>query len=94
MAVAAVNAVGFTSKGIVAGSTAAAMMSANAVAAGGAISSGGLVATLQSFGALGAVSGTAATLVTFSGLAIGVGVGVGAVAGGRAIYRRMNNSRV
>uniref|UniRef100_A0A8B9GL69 Uncharacterized protein n=1 Tax=Astyanax mexicanus TaxID=7994 RepID=A0A8B9GL69_ASTMX len=44
--------VGFTTAGITAGSTAAAMMSSAAVANGGGIAVGSLVATLQSAGGL------------------------------------------
>lgn len=54
-----VSALGFSSGGIVAGSTAAGMMSAEAAASGGAIAAGGTVATLQSIGAAGlGVAGT------------------------------------
>lgn len=44
------SAVGFTTGGIAAGSTAASMMSSAAVANGGGVASGSLVALLQSFG--------------------------------------------
>ncbi|KAF7998121.1 hypothetical protein HCN44_009519 [Aphidius gifuensis] len=53
----AVTAIGFTSGGIAAGSTAASMMS---ILGGGATSAGGVVATCQSIGAVGAISNTAA----------------------------------
>ncbi len=56
-AIGVVQSLGFASGGIVAGSTAAAMMSAQAIAAGGGIASGGTVATLQSIGAIGFASG-------------------------------------
>ena len=46
----ALSAVGFTGAGIAAGSIAAKMMSAAAIANGGGIAAGGLVATLQSVG--------------------------------------------
>lgn len=52
-AIGCVQAVGFSGGGIIAGSTAAAMMSAEAIAAGGSIAAGGTVATLQSVGAVG-----------------------------------------
>ena len=46
----ALAAMGFTGTGIAAGSIAAKMMSAAAIANGGGIAAGGLVATLQSVG--------------------------------------------
>jgi hypothetical protein len=54
-----VQAAGFSSGGIIAGSTAAGMMAAEAVAAGGGVAAGGTVATLQSVGAVGFASGAA-----------------------------------
>jgi Interferon-induced 6-16 family len=58
---AVISFVGFTSGGIAAGSWAASMMSAAAVANGGAIAAGSTVATLQSIGAAGlGYAGTAA----------------------------------
>lgn len=45
-----VSALGFTSAGIAAGSFASWMMSASAVAGGGGVASGGVVAVLQSVG--------------------------------------------
>ncbi|ERE73449.1 Interferon-induced 6-16 containing protein [Cricetulus griseus] len=47
------SAVGFTGPGIVASSLAAKMMSLSAIANGGGVAAGGLVATLQSVGAAG-----------------------------------------
>ncbi|XP_042295066.1 interferon alpha-inducible protein 27-like protein 2A [Sceloporus undulatus] len=47
------GALGFTSAGIAAGSVAAKMMSASAIASGGGIAAGGPVAMLQSVGATG-----------------------------------------
>jgi len=49
----AVSAIGFTSTGIAAGSTAASMMSAAAIANGGGVAAGSTVAVLQSVGAVG-----------------------------------------
>lgn len=72
------GAVGFTSAGIAAGSLAASMMSAAAVANGGAVAAGSLVAVLQSAGAVG-LSVTASAAVASVGA--GVGAGVGATAG-------------
>ena len=67
-----VGAYGFGSSGILAGSSAAALMSAEASAAGGMIAAGGTVATLQSIGAAGlGVAGTTS-----------VAIGGGALVGG------------
>ncbi|XP_060938725.1 interferon alpha-inducible protein 27-like protein 2A [Limanda limanda] len=58
------GAIGFTSAGIAAGSTAATMMSSAAVAGGGGVAAGSLVAVLQSAGAAGlswAVTGAVAS---------------------------------
>ncbi|GLD94312.1 hypothetical protein PINS_up002923 [Pythium insidiosum] len=49
----AANAIGFGAGGIAAGSTAASMMSAAAVANGGGVAAGSTVAILQSIGAVG-----------------------------------------
>ncbi|XP_040598512.1 interferon alpha-inducible protein 27-like protein 2 isoform X1 [Mesocricetus auratus] len=49
----ALSAVGFTGTGIAASSLAAKMMSLSAIANGGGVAAGGLVATLQSVGAAG-----------------------------------------
>ncbi|XP_063168351.1 interferon alpha-inducible protein 27-like protein 2A, partial [Candoia aspera] len=59
----AVGVLGFSGAGILAGSIGAKMMSAAAIANGGGVAAGGLVATLQSIGAAGvptAVSAAAA----------------------------------
>ncbi|XP_027857058.1 histone H3.v1-like [Xiphophorus couchianus] len=72
------GAVGFTSAGIAAGSYAASMMSAAAIANGGGVAAGGLVAILQSAGAVG-LSAAASTAV--AGVGAGVGAGIGATAG-------------
>lgn len=78
--VAAVQTVGFGAAGITGGSTAAAMMSSAALANGGGVAAGSTIATLQSIGALGALTG--GPLV----LAIGIGVLVGgAIVGGVTI---------
>jgi Interferon-induced 6-16 family len=61
--VAAIQGIGFTTSGITAGSFAATMMSFG----GGATASGGLVATLQSIGAIGALSVSAASIVAICG---------------------------
>ncbi|KAG7226135.1 hypothetical protein INR49_014229, partial [Caranx melampygus] len=60
------GAVGFTSAGIAAGSVAAKMMSATAVANGGGVAAGSTVAVLQSIGAAG-VSGVTSAVVTGAG---------------------------
>ena len=59
---------GFKSSGILLGSTAASMMTTTAVANGGAVPAGSLVAGLQSF----AAGGTGTTLLA----ALGAGIGV------------------
>ncbi|XP_064176463.1 interferon alpha-inducible protein 27-like protein 2 [Anguilla rostrata] len=65
-----VGAAGFTAAGIVGGSVASYMMSAAAVANGGGVAAGGLVATLQSVGAAG-LSTAASAKVTSVGATIG-----------------------
>ena len=52
MAPVALGAAGFTSAGIAAGSIASKVMSISAVANGGGVAAGGLVATFQSIGEL------------------------------------------
>ncbi|EKX30782.1 hypothetical protein GUITHDRAFT_153099 [Guillardia theta CCMP2712] len=72
-AVAGVQAIGFTSTGIAAGSTAASMMSASAVASGGGVASmasGGMVATLQSIGATGMLGLSTTAAVACVGAAV------------------------
>lgn len=49
---------GFTGAGIAAGSTAASLMSASAIASGGGVVAGSLVAVLQSVGAAGLSAAT------------------------------------
>ena len=71
-----IGALGFGAEGIMAGSVAAGMMSAEAAASGGAIAAGGTVATLQSIGAAGL--GVAGTTASMSGGAL-VGGGIAAV---------------
>ena len=65
---AVVAALGFTSQGITNGSLAASMMAAEATAGGGGIASGGMVATLQSAGAVGFRIGTIVGVATFGAL--------------------------
>ncbi|XP_078279397.1 interferon alpha-inducible protein 27-like protein 2A [Rhinoraja longicauda] len=64
------GAVGFTTAGIAAGSVAAKMMGAAAVANGGGVAAGGLVAVLQSAGAAG-LSTVANAAVAAGGAAAG-----------------------
>uniref|UniRef100_A0A3Q1G7Z6 Uncharacterized protein n=1 Tax=Acanthochromis polyacanthus TaxID=80966 RepID=A0A3Q1G7Z6_9TELE len=66
----AVGAMGFTSSGIAAGSYAAGMMSSAAIANGGGVAAGSLVAVLQSAGAAG-LSATANAAVAGVGAAVG-----------------------
>eukprot|EP00922_Rhytidocystis_sp_ex-Travisia-forbesii_P047919 GHVS01071432.1.p1 GENE.GHVS01071432.1~~GHVS01071432.1.p1 ORF type:complete len:206 (+),score=28.62 GHVS01071432.1:193-810(+) len=77
--VATVQAVGFTSSGILAGSSAAGMMASAALAGGGAVAAGSTVAALQSLGALG-VAGCPLVVT-------GILLGCGAVVARRAFYR-------
>ncbi|XP_063212217.1 interferon alpha-inducible protein 27-like protein 2B, partial [Chroicocephalus ridibundus] len=58
----AVGALGFTAAGITAGSVAAKMMSAAAIANGGGVAAGSTVAVLQSIGAAGVPTAVKATL--------------------------------
>lgn len=77
---AAVASMGFGASGITAGSTAAAMISAEAIAAGGGVAAGGTTAILQSIGASGlSVAGTAsvACVGAVAGAAILGGAGFG-----------------
>ncbi|KAM4540321.1 interferon alpha-inducible protein 27-like protein 2A [Fundulus diaphanus] len=69
----ALGAIGFTSAGIAAGSFAAKMMSSAAIANGGGVASGSLVAILQSAGA-SSLSETAIMVVGSIGCTIGAGV--------------------
>ena len=54
----------YSSSGIAAGSTAVTMMSAKAIAAGGGVAAGGIVAMLQSIGAFGLGASKFAAAVT------------------------------
>ncbi|XP_072890349.1 interferon alpha-inducible protein 27-like protein 2A [Hemitrygon akajei] len=68
------GAMGFTSAGIVAGTTAAKMMSAAAVANGGGVAAGSTVAVLQSIGAAGLSTAANAALGT-AGAVVGATLG-------------------
>lgn len=65
----AIGALGFTSAGIAAGSVAAKMMSAAAIANGGGVAAGSSVAVLQSIGAAGCSLGTKIGLGTLGSAA-------------------------
>ena len=82
--VAAIQGLGFSTSGIASGSTAATMMSFG----GGTTAAGGIVATLQSIGALGALSASAALIAAFSGAAISALVVYGCV----KAFRRFKNA--
>jgi hypothetical protein len=85
MVTSAVAGMGFGANGIVAGSMAASMMSAEAIAAGGSIAAGGTVATLQSIGAVGL--GAAAAPIGIAAGMVGGLVVVGVVYGRRSLAR-------
>ncbi|NWH83633.1 IFI27 protein, partial [Aegithalos caudatus] len=65
----AIGALGFTEAGIAAGSIAAKMMSAAAIANGGGVATGSIVAVLQSIGAAGFSLGTTIGLTAALGSA-------------------------
>ncbi|PNI97530.1 IFI27 isoform 6 [Pan troglodytes] len=67
------SAMGFTAAGITSSSIAAKMMSAAAIANGGGVASGSLVATLQSLGATG-LSGLTKFILGSTGSAIAAGI--------------------
>uniref|UniRef100_A0A667WHW9 Uncharacterized protein n=1 Tax=Myripristis murdjan TaxID=586833 RepID=A0A667WHW9_9TELE len=69
--------IGFTSAGISAGSFAASMMSSAAIANGGGVAAGSLVAILQSAGAAGLTAGASAAVA-------GAGAAAGAAVAGTA----------
>jgi len=72
-----VQAIGFSSTGIIAGSTAATMMAAEAVAAGGGVAAGGTVATLQSIGAIGMAGALPIAGIVILSVASATGIGYG-----------------
>ncbi|XP_056616428.1 interferon alpha-inducible protein 27-like protein 2A [Triplophysa dalaica] len=79
----AIGAAGFTVAGITAGSVAAGMMSSAAIANGGGVATGSLIAILQSAGAAGLSASATAGLAS-------VGGATGAVLGGAVtLLRRM-----
>ncbi|XP_030320065.1 interferon alpha-inducible protein 27-like protein 2 isoform X2 [Calypte anna] len=67
---AVVSAMGFTAGGILAGSLAAKMMSAAAIANGGGVPAGSIVALLQSIGAAGLSAGAQAALASLGPLGV------------------------
>ena len=67
-----IGGMGFGASGIVAGSTAAGMMSAEAIAMGGGVAVGGTVASLQSIGAVGLGTSLTAAAATSGALVGGV----------------------
>jgi len=67
-----IGGMGFGAGGIVAGSTAAGMMSVEAIALGGGVAAGGTVATLQSIGAVGLGTSLTAAAATSGALVGGV----------------------
>uniref|UniRef100_A0A8C3J283 Uncharacterized protein n=1 Tax=Calidris pygmaea TaxID=425635 RepID=A0A8C3J283_9CHAR len=65
----AIGAMGFTATGIAAGSVAAKMMSAAAIANGGGVAAGSAVAVLQSIGAAGVPTAVQAALTAVGAVA-------------------------
>jgi len=91
-AVGVVQGIGFTAAGIAGNSVAAGMMSAEAIASGGAIVSGGVVSTLQAIGASGSLA-FAPALVAIAVPLVGAALGAFAIfmasqAIGRGLARR------
>lgn len=91
-AVGVVQGIGFTAAGIAGNSVAAGMMSAEAIASGGAIVSGGVVSTLQAIGASGSLA-SAPAVVAIAVPLVGAAMGAFAVikasqAIGRGLARR------
>ncbi|XP_043915240.1 interferon alpha-inducible protein 27-like protein 2A [Protopterus annectens] len=64
-----IGALGFGSAGVAAGTAAAKMMSAAAIANGGGVAAGSVVATLQSIGAVGLSTAGSAVVGTVGGAA-------------------------
>jgi len=95
LAPAAAASVGFTSAGILAGSPAAAAMSAAAVANGGGVASFSAIAGLQSVGAVGLATSTAAGMAVLGTICVGGGaVGAGAVWARRKYLQRQDRLRL
>ncbi|XP_054774374.2 interferon alpha-inducible protein 27-like protein 2A [Lytechinus pictus] len=69
---AALGLAGFTAAGITAGSSAAGMMSASAIASGGGVASGSIVAVCQSIAAAGVSSATTAVVGAAGGVATAI----------------------
>jgi len=85
-----VQAIGFGAGGIVASSTAAGMMSTAAIASGGSVATGSIVATLQSIGAVGLATGPAGIAVVGGGLLV-TGVAVGGFFAVKKIHESLKN---
>lgn len=84
---AGITATGFCSAGIGAGTYAATMMSTAAIANGGGVAAGSMVATLQSVGVLGITSLGAAPVIGIC--LVGAGVGMGSLYLGKQVYCRL-----
>ena len=94
LAPSAAATVGFTAAGILAGSPAAAMMSAAAAANGGGVASFSAVAGLQSVGAVGLATSTAAGMAVLgTGAVLGGALGAGAVFARRKFLDRTERLR-
>ncbi|XP_012967620.1 interferon alpha-inducible protein 27-like protein 2 [Mesocricetus auratus] len=86
------GAVGFTGAGIAAGSMAAKMMSAAAIANGGGVAAGSLVAILQSVGAAG-LSTTSNIILGSVGAVVGASVEEGVEVLLEFIRRQLNQTK-
>mmetsp|Transcript_21630 Transcript_21630/g.30936 ORF Transcript_21630/g.30936 Transcript_21630/m.30936 type:complete len:394 (-) Transcript_21630:293-1474(-) len=88
-----VGAMGFGAEGIAAGSMAAGMMSAEAIAGGGAVAASGTVATLQSIGVVG-LGAAGASAAAGAGALVGGLSSLGVVAAGRGLENELEGTMV
>ncbi|CAF1215468.1 unnamed protein product [Didymodactylos carnosus] len=88
---AAITALGFAGSGITGGSVAAGMMSSAAIANGGGVAAGSVVALLQSVGVLG-VTSLGVLPVVGIGVA-GAGIATGCYYGGKVLYNTIKQPK-